>query len=70
LNLTVKLTDIPRPGMTQEPRAASGGPPLICDPCHKVDEIVVAVMQILPLEESWTLCGPCKQALPQGYHLA
>jgi hypothetical protein len=56
--------------MTHEPRVASAGALLICDRCHKIDEIVVAVMQILPLEESWALCGPCKQALPKGYYLA
>jgi hypothetical protein len=70
LDLTVKVTDLHRPGTAPLLPAASAGSLLICDRCHNLDEIVVAVMQILPLEETWALCGPCKQELPKGFHLA
>ena len=68
MDLTVRVTDI-----STTPRGTplkSAGPLLTCDRCHKVDEIVVAVMEILPLEERWALCGPCKQELPVGFYLA
>jgi len=70
LNLTVKVTDISRYRMTPALGRATAGQLLVCDRCHDVDEIVVAVMQILPLEEGWALCGPCSQKLPDGFHLA
>jgi hypothetical protein len=70
MDLTVKVTDIRRPCLNSVSRAGQAGSLLICDRCHEVDEIVVAIMQILPLEETWALCGPCKQELPQGFYLA
>jgi hypothetical protein len=51
-------------------RADQAGSLLTCDRCHEVDAIVVAIMEILPLEQSWALCGPCKQELPRGFHRA
>lgn len=71
MNLTVKVTDISRSAITP-PQSCAGGNAglLVCDRCHDVDEIVVAVMQIEQLEERWSLCGPCKQKLPTGFHLA
>jgi hypothetical protein len=50
--------------------ASEGERVLICDRCHNVDQIVVAIMEILPLEESWALCGLCAQKLPGGFHMA
>jgi hypothetical protein len=42
---------------------------LVCDRCHNIDEIVVAIVQALPLKQSWTICGPCEQELPEGFYL-
>ena len=68
MDLTVRVTDLtPTPGAMP---IKAGAPLWICDRCHDVDEIVVAVMEILPLEERWALCGPCKQELPEGFYLA
>jgi hypothetical protein len=69
LELTVKVTDISPSGATPAMHPASAGPIRICDRCHNVSEIVVAVMEILALEQTWALCGPCKQELPKGFHL-
>jgi hypothetical protein len=41
-------------------------PLLICDGCQNVD-VVVAIMQILQLEESWALFGACALELPTGF---
>ena len=70
MNLTVKLTDISRVAFTAGVSPKSAPPLPICDRCHNLEKIVVATMQILPLEETWALCGPCKQELPKGFHLA
>ena len=43
---------------------------LICDRCQDPDELVVAAMQILALEETFTLCAGCARELPRGYHVA
>jgi len=40
-----------------------------CDRCHNIEEIVVAMVQALPLKQWWAICGPCKQALPDGFYL-
>jgi hypothetical protein len=45
-------------------------PMLICERCDNLEEIVVAIMQIVQLDETWALCGPCARELPSGYHLA
>jgi hypothetical protein len=42
---------------------------LVCDRCHNIDEIIVAIFQALPLIQSWALCGACKQELPEGFYL-
>lgn len=70
LDLTVKVTDVPRPDLNSASWVGHAGALLTCDRCHEVDEIVVAIMEIEPLEETWALCGPCKQELPRGFHLA
>ncbi len=70
MNLTVKVTDLRGADLTAAWPAAGAPPLLICDRCHNVEEIVVATLQILPLEQTWALCGPCKQELPKGFHLA
>jgi hypothetical protein len=43
---------------------------MVCDRCRKVEEIVVAVVQALPLRKTWAICGACKQELPEGFQLA
>jgi hypothetical protein len=66
VNLTVKLTDIPRPvilgvfGPEAQPLA-------ICDRCGNAEEIVVALMEIIALCETWVLCGACAYELPDGF---
>lgn len=45
-------------------------PLMICDRCHNVEEIVVALMQIHAVEETWALCGSCLGELPTGLKLA
>lgn len=42
---------------------------LVCDRCHNIEEIVVALVQALPLRKSWALCGTYKHELPEGFHL-
>jgi hypothetical protein len=71
LNLTVKLTEISSRDFTAAAVSPKSAQPLpICDRCHNIEEIVVVTMQIIPLEGTWALCGPCKQELPKGFHLA
>jgi hypothetical protein len=70
LNLTVKLTDISRLDFTRAVSPKETQPLPTCDRCHDFEEIVVAIMQILPLEETWALCGLCVREMPNGYHLA
>ena len=70
LNLTVKLTEISSRDFSAAVSAKGAERLLICDRCYKVEEIVVAIMRILPLEETWAFCRPCKQELPKGFHLA
>jgi len=71
LKLTIKLTDIPNPGLTAAFVCADRAQPLlICDRCQNVEAIVVAVMQILQLDETWALCGTCARELPDGFSVA
>jgi hypothetical protein len=70
LDLTVRLTDISLPSLNSASWPDQTGALLTCDRCHEVEEIVVAIMEILPLKQSWALCGPCKQELPNGFHRA
>jgi hypothetical protein len=70
LNLTVKLTEISRYQSKPTQAGAAAGRLLTCDRCHRIDAIVVVVMQIVPLEEGWALCGACAQELPEGFHVA
>jgi len=42
-------------------------PPLTCDRCHDDEEHVVAIMEILALQLTWGLCGPCARELPSGF---
>lgn len=41
---------------------------LVCDRCHNIEEIVVALVQALPLRKSWALWVTCQHELPEGYH--
>jgi hypothetical protein len=70
LNLTIKLTEVPRANPHSEQRADGTRSLLICERCQNVEEIVVAIMQIVQLDETWALCGPCARELPPGFHLA
>jgi hypothetical protein len=67
LDLTIKLTDIPRPDLAAVLCPEQAQPLLICDRCQNTDEIVVAIMQILQLDQSWALCGKCARELPAGF---
>ena len=44
--------------------------PLVCDRCHDGEELVIAIMKILPLEQAWSLCGACASKLPSGFKVA
>jgi len=70
LDLTIKLTDIHGADSTPALPSAGAPPLLICDRCRDVEAIVVVTMQIPELEGTWSLCGPCKQELPTGFHSA
>ena len=70
MDLTVNVTELSGLDLASAQFAGSIGPLLNCARCDDLDEIVVAVMQVLPLEQTWALCGPCLRQLPQGFHLA
>lgn len=70
LDLPIRLTDIPRPDLAATLCPTRAQPLLICDRCQNVDEIVVAIMQILRHDESWTLCGKYARELPVGFSVA
>jgi hypothetical protein len=42
---------------------------LICDRCQDPDEVVVATMEILAMDETFTLCGSCARELPRGFRV-
>jgi len=69
LDLTIKLTEVPRTAPPSD-SAITGKSLLVCERCKDVEEIVVAIMQIVQLDETWALCGKCARELPAGYHLA
>jgi hypothetical protein len=69
VNLTVRVTEISGFDLASQ-FARSAGPLLNCARCEDLDEIVVAVMQVMPFEQTWALCGPCLRELPKGFHLA
>jgi hypothetical protein len=71
LNLTVRLQQIPYHDLAGDfSPLRTERPLLICDRCHDVEAIVVAIMQILPLDASWALCGACADELPVGFKIA
>jgi len=64
LSLTVRVADVRRLGLAAaecEARVL-----MVCDRCHDVEEIVVAVMEIVQLNQIWALCGICASELPKG----
>lgn len=67
MDLTIELTDIPTPGSPAVLGVERARPLLICDRCHNFEEAVVAIMKILPLDETWALCGACARELPTGF---
>jgi hypothetical protein len=67
VNLTIKLTEIPHLAVPERFRPAGAQPLPICDRCRNVEEIVVAVMEIVALGETWVLCGACAHELPHGF---
>jgi hypothetical protein len=67
VNLTVKLTEIPRPAVPAAFRPAVAQPLAICDRCGDAEEIVIALMEIIALGETWVLCGSCAHELPRGF---
>jgi hypothetical protein len=69
MDLIVIVRDIARSERGLGFSAAPEQELLACDRCHKIEEIVVAMVKVLPLNENWALCGPCKQELPEGFYL-
>jgi len=70
LDLTVELTDV-RCGDSICCLSPDGARPLlVCDRCHDIEEIVVAMMRIVQIDEAWALCGPCLREMPTGFKIA
>jgi hypothetical protein len=69
LNLTIKLTEVPRSAPPSD-CAIAGESLLVCERCQNFEEVVVAIMHIVQLDETWALCGTCARELPTGYHMA
>ena len=68
MNLTIRLQQLSR----RVPADTFGSSPierllLICDRCHDIEAVVVAIMEAPPLEETWALCGVCVSELPAGF---
>jgi hypothetical protein len=69
MDLIVIVRDIARSEMASGAHASLASELLVCDRCHDIEEIVVAIIQALPLQKRWALCGACKQELPEGFYL-
>ena len=69
MNLTIRLTEIPRT-VPPSDSAITGNSLLVCERCKDVEEVVIAIMQIVQIDETWALCGKCAGELPAGYHVA
>jgi hypothetical protein len=68
MNLTVRLQQIPRHDLAGTFRSSQTYRPLlVCDRCHDIEAVVVAIMEIPPLEDTWALCGACAAELPAGF---
>jgi hypothetical protein len=68
MNLTIRLQQISRrdlPGTFSSFQIDR--PLLICNRCHDIEEVVIAIMEIPSLEETWALCGACVGELPAGF---
>jgi hypothetical protein len=70
LDLTIELTDVLTPDSTAALCASRAQSLLICDRCQNVEEVVVAIMKIVPLDETLALCGTCTRELPAGFNVA
>jgi hypothetical protein len=71
MNLIVRLQQIPRRDLAGNFNPVPTDPPLlICDRCDDVEAVVVAIMEIQSLEETWALCEACVTELPVGLGLA
>jgi hypothetical protein len=71
MNLTVRLQQIPYHDLAGDfYPTRTERPLLICDRCHNVEAIVVAIMEISLIDETWALCGACMSELPVGFGLA
>ena len=62
---TVALTPVVMAAMC----VARDQPELICDRCLDPDEIVVSVMAIAAIDETFALCGNCTRKLPSGFQV-
>jgi hypothetical protein len=68
MNLTVRLQQISRRDLAGTFSSSQFGRRLlICDRCHDIEAVVVAIMEIPPLEDTWALCGACAGELPAGF---
>jgi hypothetical protein len=61
LDLTVKLAATPPQVLTLELYAAGTQTLLLCDRRRNIEEVVVAIMEILRLKETLALCGPSRR---------
>jgi hypothetical protein len=70
VNITVRLKHVPFRDLAGDGRATRPDQLLlVCDRCHDIEAIVVAIMQILPIERTWALCGACEGQLPAGFNI-
>jgi hypothetical protein len=67
VDLIVELTDILQPGFSAACAKVPARSLLICDRCHSLEEIIVAILTIPAIDTSWALCGLCARAVPGGF---
>jgi hypothetical protein len=68
VNITVRLQQVlPRDPEKDLNAAYAELPLLVCDRCHDVEAIVVSIMHIAPIEQTWALCSACEGQLPLGF---
>ena len=68
MDITVRLKQVPLRNLAGDGRLTrSDQLLLVCDRCHDIEAIVVAIMQISPIEQTWALCAACEGQLPVGF---
>jgi hypothetical protein len=69
MDLTIEIIDIAQPELAAAFCMAREKPELICDRCQDSSELVIAVLEVYELDQSWALCGPCMRELPVGFQV-